>query len=178
MRAMKPEPLISKLKKVKLFLCDVDGVVTDGTVLIGEGKEYKTFNIQDGLGMLLLRHQGIKVGWISNRPSMATQQRADELKIDFLIQGKENKVPAAESILAKAGFSWQEVCYAGDDVVDLGVLKRAGVAVAVANGISEAKDLADYVTKAKGGHGAVREIARLILTAQKRWSGMVKEFSA
>src|SRR5512138_1718595 len=93
--------LATRLARVKLFLCDVDGVLTDGTVLIGDGKEYKFFNIQDGLGMLLLKRNGIKVGWISNRPSPVTQARAAELKIDFLFQEDASKVEAAENLLAK-----------------------------------------------------------------------------
>jgi len=159
-------------------LCDVDGVLTNGTVTLGEGKEYKTFNIQDGLGMLLLKRNGIKVGWISNRLSSVTQQRAEELKIDFLHQPKGSKVVAVETILKETSLGWGDVCYMGDDVVDLGVLKRAGVAVAVQNAISEAKSMADYVTVAEGGHGAVREVVRLILDAQDKWERIVRELSA
>src|SRR5437016_6508091 len=136
-------PLQTKLRRVKLFLCDVDGVLTNGTVVLGQGKEYKAFNIQDGLGMLLLKRNGIKVGWISSRPSSVTQQRAEELRIDFLYQEKGRKVDTVESILARTGFKWEDVCYMGDDIVDLGVLKRAGVAVAVATAILEAKAMAD-----------------------------------
>src|SRR6266849_4753294 len=121
--------LRARLRKVKLFLCDVDGVLTNGTVLLGEGKEYKAFNIQDGLGLLLLKGNGIKVGWISRRPSSVTRQRAEELRIDFLSQEKGSKVEAVQSILATTGLGWEEVCYMGDDIVDLAVLKRAGVAV-------------------------------------------------
>ncbi len=167
-----------KLRRVKLFLCDVDGVLTNGTVLLGEGKEYKSFNIQDGLGLLLLKRHGIKVGWISNRPSPVTQQRAEELKIDFLYQENGSKVAAVESILGRAGLDWEAVCYMGDDIVDLGVLKRAGVAVAVANAIIEAKQLADYVTIAEGGKGAVRETVRLVLDAQDKWTPLVLKLSA
>src|SRR5262245_52322585 len=152
-----PRSLATRLARVKLLLCDVDGVLTDATVMIGGGQEFKRFNIQDGLGLRLLQQAGIRVGWISNRPSTATQQRAEELKVDFLHQGKGSKVEAAESILAQAGLEWESVCYVGDDVVDLGALKRAGTAVAVANAIEEAKKLADYVTQAEGGRGAVRE---------------------
>jgi len=170
--------LRAKLRQVKLLLCDVDGVLTNGTIVMGEGKEYKTFNIQDGLGLLLLKRNGIKVGWISNRPSPVTQQRAEELRIDFLQQDKGNKVAAAESILARTGLSWEQVCFMGDDVVDLGVLRRAGVAVAVANAIAEAKEMAHYVTSAEGGHGAVREIVRLILNAQDKWARVISELSA
>ena len=169
--------LAAKLARVKLFLCDVDGVLTNATVFIGDGREFKEFHIQDGLGMRLLQREGIKVGWISNRPSTATQQRADELKIDFLHQDKGSKVEAAAAILVHARLTWDDVCYVGDDVVDLGAMRRAGVAVAVANAIDEAKTLADYVTQAEGGHGAVREVAGLILQAQGRWQRLVKQYS-
>jgi 3-deoxy-D-manno-octulosonate 8-phosphate phosphatase (KDO 8-P phosphatase) len=168
----------AKLSKVRLFLCDVDGVLTNATVLIGDGREFKEFHIQDGLGLRLLQRGGIKVGWISNRPSTATQQRADELKIDFLYQTKGSKVEAVEAILAQTRLDWEDVCYVGDDVVDLGALKRAGVAVAVANAIDEARGMADYVTKAQGGQGAVREVVGLILKAQNKWERLVLEYSA
>ncbi len=170
--------LSSRLKRVKLLLCDVDGVLTDGSVFIGQETESKRFHIQDGLGLRLLQRQGIKVGWISNRPSAATTQRAVELKIDFLSQDKGNKVAAVENILRQAGLDWTGVCYVGDDIVDLGVLKRAAVAVAVPNGITEARALADYVTAAPGGHGAVREVVELILKAQNKWTPLVREYSA
>jgi 3-deoxy-D-manno-octulosonate 8-phosphate phosphatase (KDO 8-P phosphatase) len=170
--------LAAKLARVRILLCDVDGVLTNATVLIGDGREFKEFHIQDGLGLRLLQRSGVKVGWISNRPSTATQQRADELKIDFLHQDKGSKVEAAETILAKAGLGWGEICYMGDDIVDLGVLKRAGVAIAVANAIEEAKTLADYVTRVEGGSGAVREVVGLILKAQNKWQRLVLEYSA
>ncbi|HZO84892.1 MAG TPA: HAD hydrolase family protein [Verrucomicrobiae bacterium] len=175
---MPTRTLIAKLKKVRLFICDVDGVLTNGTVLMGDGKEYKSFNIQDGLGLLLLMRNDIKVGWVSNRPSPVTQQRAAELGIDYLVQGKGNKVEEIEALLAREGFKWADVCYLGDDVVDLGALKRAGVAVAVANAIDEAKKLADYVTEAHGGEGAVREVVKLVLSAQGKWQEIIKHFTA
>jgi 3-deoxy-D-manno-octulosonate 8-phosphate phosphatase (KDO 8-P phosphatase) len=170
--------LTGKLARVKLFLCDVDGVLTDASVWIGGENEIKRFSIQDGLGMLLLQREGIKVGWISNRPSFATALRAEELKIDFLHQLKGKKVDAIEGILGQTGSSWSEVCYMGDDIVDLAALKRAGVAVAVPNGNEEARAMADYVTKAAGGCGAVREVVELILKAQCKWSRLIEEYSA
>lgn len=169
--------LVSRLKQVKIFLCDVDGVLTDASVFIGSREEMKRFNILDGLGLVLLRRAGIKVGWISSRPSKATRLRARELKIDFLLQQKNSKVARVESLLARAGFTWLELCYMGDDIVDLGVLNRAGVAVAVANGVAEAKAAARYVTKAGGGHGAVREVAEMILKAQNKWTGVVADYT-
>jgi len=170
--------LNARLVRVKLFLCDVDGVLTDGMVVMGGEVESKRFNIRDGLGLKMLQGQGIKVGWVSRRPSGATTQRAEDLKIDFLVQSQSSKVQGIENILQKAGLDWPQVCYVGDDVVDLGVLKRAGVGVAVANGVSEAKAAADYVTKAGGGQGAVREAVELVLKAQGCWKKIVAEYSA
>ena len=178
MRRAIPKALAAKLAKVKILLCDVDGVLTNTTVLIGDGREFKEFNIQDGLGLRLLQRTGVKVGWISNRPSTATQQRAEELKVDYFFQAKGSKVEAIESILKKAQVEWEEICYIGDDVVDLGALRRAGVAVAVANAIEEARKMAHYVTKAHGGHGAVREVVRLILVAQNKWQEVIDRISA
>lgn len=173
-----PRSLTAKLRRVRLLLCDVDGVLTDATVFIGDGPEFKRFHIRDGLGLVLLRREGIKVGWVSARPSPATTKRAAELKIDFLHQEKASKSAAVEAILKQAGLTWAQVCYVGDDIVDLGALRRAGVAVAVANAIAEARALADYVTHAPGGHGAVREVAELILKAQGKWAGLVAQYTA
>ena len=176
--ATRHSPLATRLKRVKLLLCDVDGVLTDASVFIGGEQEIKRFDILDGLGLVLLRHAGLKTGWVSSRPSPATKLRADELKIDFLVQQKEGKVAAIETLLARTGFSWAEVCYVGDDIVDLGVLRRAVVAVAVANGVAETKAVAHYVTKSAGGHGAVREVAELILKAQNKWTRLIAEYAA
>lgn len=177
-RGSRPATLDAALKRVRLLLCDVDGVLTDASVFIGGAEEVKRFNIQDGLGLVILRRQGLKVGWISSRPSAATARRARELKIDFLRQEKGSKVCTVESLLAQTGFRWDEVCYVGDDIVDLGVLKRAGVAVAVANGVAEARAAADYVTRAGGGHGALREVVELVLKAQNKWTRILTEHAA
>jgi 3-deoxy-D-manno-octulosonate 8-phosphate phosphatase (KDO 8-P phosphatase) len=169
--------LVTRLQRVKILLCDVDGVLTDASVFIGAGQEIKRFDILDGLGLVLLRRAGIKVGWISSRPSSATKLRADELKIDFLVQQKDGKVAAIENILARTGFTWAQVCYVGDDIVDLGALKRAGLAVAVTNAVAEARAAAHFVTTLGGGHGAVREVAELILKAQKKWAALVADYA-
>jgi 3-deoxy-D-manno-octulosonate 8-phosphate phosphatase (KDO 8-P phosphatase) len=169
--------LTARLAKIKIFLCDVDGVLTDGIVTIGGDSEYKRFFIQDGLGMLFLKRNGIKVGWVSARPSAVTQKRAAELKIDYLHQEDVLKVQAVQNLLDKAGFTWEEASYMGDDIVDIGVIKRVGVGVAVANAIEEAKAVARYVTQAPGGQGAVREVARMILVAQNKWQPLVEHFT-
>jgi 3-deoxy-D-manno-octulosonate 8-phosphate phosphatase (KDO 8-P phosphatase) len=166
-----------KLRAVKLFLSDVDGVMTDGTVYMGGGVETKRFHIRDGLGLKFLQRHGIKVGWVSRRPSSATQQRADDLKIDFLIQHNGGKIEGVEAILRQTGVKWADVCYVGDDVVDIGVIRKVGLGVAVGDANSDTKAAADYVTKAPGGHGAIREIVELILKAQKKWKPVVSEYA-
>lgn len=168
-----PNDLANRLAKVKLFLCDVDGVLTDASVFVGSAGEIKRFNIRDGLGIVSLRESGVRVGWISSRPSSATTIRARELHVDFLHQAKGSKVAAVDDILAKAGATWDEVCFVGDDIVDLGAMQRAGVAVAVGDAVEEAKAAAHYVTKATGGNGAVREIAEMILKAQQKWDAVI-----
>jgi 3-deoxy-D-manno-octulosonate 8-phosphate phosphatase (KDO 8-P phosphatase) len=169
--------LRSRLKRIKLFLCDVDGVLTDGTVMMGGGVETKRFNIRDGLGLKFLQRHGIKVGWVSRRPSTATRQRADDLKIDFLAQKDGGKIEAVEDILRQTGLNWADICFVGDDVVDVGVMDRVGVAVAVGDGVAEAKAAADYVAAAPGGGGAIRETVELILKAQNKWQLVVEEYS-
>jgi len=176
-RPKRSRSLHRRFAGVKLFLCDVDGVLTDGTVLMGNGVESKRFNIRDGLGLRILQKEGIRVGWISRRASTATSQRAQDLKIDFLHQSDGSKVVAVEAILADTGLTWADVCYVGDDIVDLSVMRRAGVAVAVADGIEEVKRMADHVTRSHGGHGAVREVVELILKAQNKWRRLIQEYS-
>ncbi len=166
--------LQSRLRRVRLFLCDVDGILTDASVFMGPGLELKRFNIRDGLGLRLLQQSGIKVGWISRRPSPATTARAEDLKIDFLVQTKGSKVAAAEDILQQIGLSWEQTAYLGDDIVDLGMLTRAGLAVSVPDGNAEARKAAHYVTRLAGGQGAVREVVEMILKAQRRWASIVE----
>ncbi len=172
--------LTARLKRINLFLCDVDGVLTDGSIFIGGEREFKRFNIRDGLGIIIARRAGLRVGWVSARPSLATKLRADELKIDFLVQQGDHvsKTGAIENLLAKEKLNWDEVCFVGDDIIDLGPLTRAGLAVAVGDGVAEAKAAAHYVTKAAGGRGAVRETIELILQAQGKWEPFLKQYAA
>src|SRR5277367_3246752 len=124
--------------RIKLFLCDVDGVLTDGSIFIGGEREFKRFNIRDGLGLVLARRAGLKVGWVSARPSPATKLRAKELKIHFLVQQNDrtSKTAAIKKLLAREKLDWNEVCFVGDDIVDLGPLRHAGVSAAVADGVA------------------------------------------
>jgi 3-deoxy-D-manno-octulosonate 8-phosphate phosphatase (KDO 8-P phosphatase) len=178
-----PKPISSSLKKrlarVKLFLCDVDGVLTDGSIFIGGKREFKRFNIRDGLGLVLARRASLKIGWVSARPSPATKMRADELKIHFLVQqgDRVSKTGAIEELLAQEKLSWNDVCFVGDDIVDLGPLKHAGLAVAVADGVAEAKAAAHFTTQAAGGRGAVREVLEMILQAQGKWKPFMAQYS-
>ena len=170
--------LVTRLKRIKLFLCDVDGVMTDGAVFIGGAREIKRFNIRDGLGLIFLRRSGIRVGWVSARPSPVTEARAAELGIDFLVQQGDRigKTGAVEKLLQRTRLDWGDVCFVGDDVVDLGPLRRAGFAVAVADARPEVKAAADYVTRLPGGHGAIREVAEMILQAQRKWAAIVAHY--
>ncbi|HTX22514.1 MAG TPA: HAD hydrolase family protein [Candidatus Aquilonibacter sp.] len=167
--------LVSRLKAIRLFLCDVDGVLTDGSIFIGGEREFKRFDIRDGLGLVLLRRAGLKIGWVSARPSLATKMRAKELKIHFLVQQGDrlSKTGAIEKLLAQEKISWEEVCFVGDDVVDLGPLTRAGLGVAVADARPQVKAAADFVTGATGGRGAVRETIEMILRAQGKWEPVI-----
>jgi 3-deoxy-D-manno-octulosonate 8-phosphate phosphatase (KDO 8-P phosphatase) len=173
------KPIDARLKRVKLFLCDVDGVLTDGSIFIGGEREFKRFNIRDGLGLLLARRAGLKVGWVSARPSLATKLRADELKIDFLVQQDDatSKTMAIEQLLAQEKLNWRDVCFVGDDIIDQGPLLRVGMAIAVGDAVAEVKAAAQYVTKAAGGRGAVREAVELILRAQGKWNQFVDKYS-
>ena len=173
-----PVALRPRLKSVRLFLCDVDGILTDTAVWMGAEDELKRFNIQDGLGLRLLQKEGIKVGWVSNRPSFASSQRALDLKVDYLVQSYDgDKVAGVQKILDETRTSWEQLCYMGDDIVDLGVLKRCGLAVTVPHAIREAKELSHYVTEREGGQGAVREVIDMILKAQGRWDKLVAHFA-
>ena len=157
----------------------MDGVLTDGSVFLGGEREYKRFNIRDGLGLVLARRAGLKVGWVSARPSAATSLRAQELKIDFLVQQGDHtsKTGAVEELLARERVGWDEVCFVGDDIIDLGPLTRAGLAVAVGDGVAEARAAAHWVTRAAGGRGAVRETVEMILKAQKKWQPYLTQYA-
>jgi 3-deoxy-D-manno-octulosonate 8-phosphate phosphatase (KDO 8-P phosphatase) len=173
-----PASLQERLRNIKLFLCDVDGVLTDAAVWMGRDGETKRFNIRDGLGLRILQRAGVKVGWVSRRPSNATQERARDLKIDFLVQSDSAKLAAVESILQQTGLNWEDLCFVGDDIVDICVLKRAGLAIVVADGTLETRAFAHYITEARGGHGAIRECVELILKAQNKWDRIVAEYAA
>ena len=166
----------NRASRIKLLLMDCDGVLTDGRIWIVDGDDQKTFNTRDGLGLELLHRAGLSSGVISGRESSALQQRAEALGVLFIYQAVENKVAAFEHILAKAVIKPSEVAYIGDDLNDIPLMRRAELAVAVANATEETKQHAHYVTRAAGGDGAVRETIELILKAQNRWDDLVKRY--
>jgi 3-deoxy-D-manno-octulosonate 8-phosphate phosphatase (KDO 8-P phosphatase) len=174
-----PGVLVERLGRVRLFACDVDGVLTEARVEMGGNlPERKVFHIRDGLGLRLLQGEGLKVAWVSARPSAATTERAEDLKVDFLRQSSTPKVALIEEIQRELGVGWAETLYMGDDVVDLGALRRAGFAAVPSDGILEARTLAHYVCRLGGGCGAVREVVDLVLKAQGRWAGLIEKFTS
>lgn len=163
---------------------DVDGTVTDGGVCLiaatdpsGNSAitEMKVFNAQDGQGLSLAHTMGIQTGFITGRKSPAVQRRAQELKMDYVFLGQAKKTAAFEEVLQKAGVTPEEVCYMGDDLPDMPLAQRVGLAVCVADGAPELKAICHYVTTRHAGHGAAREVVELILKAQGRWEEAVPQ---
>jgi 3-deoxy-D-manno-octulosonate 8-phosphate phosphatase (KDO 8-P phosphatase) len=164
------------LKKIKVVAMDVDGVLTDGRIIVNSnGVETKNFDVQDGFGIVFLKKCGIKTAIISARKSRVVAHRAKDLKIDKVYVGVCPKLSAYERMLKEFKVLDEEVCFIGDDLADLGVMRRCGVSVAVANAVSEVKQIADYVTVKSGGRGAVREAIELILQAQGHWDPKLYE---
>ncbi len=161
--------LLAKLRKVELLILDVDGVLTDNSVYIGSaGNEYKAYNIQDEFGIYLLRKEAkVRVALISGRYSKSTEFRAKELEIEMVYNGYTDKAKVLEEIKQKINLEYSQMAYVGDDLPDLPVLRKTGVAITVKNAQPEIKKVCDYVTKNSGGKGAVREVIDLIFKAQK-----------
>ena len=168
-----------RAKAIRLLLLDVDGVLTDGRIIYnGSGREFKSFSIKDGQGIVLLRRAGLEVGILSGRRSPAVIARAKELGIALCQQKVLDKGKALKSILGMKKIRAEQVCYMGDDLVDLPVFFRAGLAVAVADSVEEVKANAHYVTHHPGGQGAVREVCELILKAQGKWKKVTHQYFA
>lgn len=168
-------------RRLRLVGFDVDGVFTDGGVYLGRmgdhPVELKRFDIQDGLAVMLLRNAGITVVVVSGRQSEATAMRAREIGVDEVVQDDAAaKLPAFEALLARRQIRFDECAFAGDDLADVPVLTRVALPIAVANAVAEVKAVAGLVTEARGGHGAVREIAETILKARGEWDGLVQQY--
>jgi 3-deoxy-D-manno-octulosonate 8-phosphate phosphatase (KDO 8-P phosphatase) len=174
---LEPSAIERRAARIKLLLMDCDGVLTDGRIwLLADGDEEKGFHVHDGLGLDLWRHAGLRSGIISGRTSSVVEQRARDLKIEFVRQGAQNKLDVFLALLQEAGVDDSEVAYIGDDLNDIPVLLRAELAVTVADGSEETRAVAHLVTKAKGGDGAVREVIELILKAQGRWADVTEKY--
>jgi len=178
---LSPLQIRRRARKIKLLLMDVDGVLTDGRIYYvpnprGGVYETKTFHARDGLGIRFAINAGLKTGILSGRSSPVVEYRAKELGIQFIQQRALEKVEPYEKILSAAGVKDDEVCYMGDDVVDLPILMRAGLAVGVADGHPLVRRHIHYCTRAPGGLGAVREIVELILAAQGKWDSMLRHY--
>lgn len=166
-----------KLSKIRLLLLDVDGVLTDGNIIYNaSGEEVKNFDAKDGLGLRLLIDAGIKVGIITGRTSKALKYRLSELNIDLIRDDVKNKAIALQEIVAKTGIKPEFVAFAGDDLIDISAMRRAGVAFCVPDAHQEVRSRADIITNAQGGKGAVREICEIILNAQGKWISILERF--
>jgi len=178
-RFPKISPALKKrAAQIGLVLMDVDGTMTDGGVTLlsqtdGSALEIKTFDAHDGQGLTLAHTAGLRTGCITGRESAALLRRAQEMKMEFIYMKQPVKMPAYEEILRKAGVSDSAVAYIGDDLPDLPLLRRAGLAIAVGDAVPEVKNAAHYTTKALAGHGAIREAIEVILKSKGIWKEMI-----
>jgi 3-deoxy-D-manno-octulosonate 8-phosphate phosphatase (KDO 8-P phosphatase) len=166
--------ITEKAKQIKMLILDVDGVLTDGGIIIGaNGKEIKVFNVYDGAGIELAHKQGLLTAIISGRYSQPVEHRARELGIHNVYQNTANKVEIYNKLIAKYGFIPEQTAYMGDDIFDIPLLKLSGLSFAPATARHEVKEIVDFVTKSDGGKGAVREAIEVILKAQGKWVTIV-----
>ncbi len=171
------QEIIERAKKIKLIMLDVDGVLTDGRVIFSStGEELKCFNAQDGCAILLARRAGIKVVFVTGRNSSIVERRAREHNVTEVFQNISNKAEIFNRLLEKYQLHPEEVAFLGDDLVDIAVMKKSGLAVAVAGAVPEVKEVSHYITKREGGKGAVREIVDLIIKSQDKWQEVTKSY--
>jgi 3-deoxy-D-manno-octulosonate 8-phosphate phosphatase (KDO 8-P phosphatase) len=172
------QTVTERARRVRLVLLDVDGVLTDGKILLhADGGESKQFDIRDGTGIVLAQKAGLRVGLLSARHSAATAERARQLRIAIVRQGALDKLEAFEALIAELHMRPDEVAFMGDDLLDLPVLARVGLAAAPADAVSDVRALAHWTSQARGGDGAVRELTELLLKAQDLWDGLVAEWT-
>ena len=169
--------ILERARKIKLLILDCDGVLTDGRILmLPGGDETKAFDVKDGHAMVMAQRAGLRIAIISGRKSSVVRARAAELGVAHLYEMAWLKIEPFERVLAEEGLNDEEVCYAGDDVVDIPLLRRAGLAVAVADAVEETKQHSHFVTARAGGRGAVREVIELILKAQDKWDDALSRY--
>jgi len=170
-------PLEEKLKKIRLMVFDVDGVLTDGKITFGSGGlEIKSFHVRDGHGIKIAKRFGLEVALVTGRTSEVVVRRAEDLGITRVYQGVWDKKPVLAELLDCLNLRPEQVAVVGDDVVDIPLLRRAGVGVAVADAAAEVRMAADYVTKQRGGHGAAREMIEVVLKAQGKWDDALARY--
>ena len=172
-----------RAKQITVFLMDVDGTITAGGVTLlslenGSTEEIKTFDAHDGQGLTLAQTAGLHTGCITGRESAALLRRAHEMKMEFIYMKQPVKMPAYEEILRKAGLSDSAVAYIGDDLPDIPLMRRAGLAIAVGDAVPEVKEAAHYTTRALAGHGAIREAVELVLKSKGIWEAMIDKARA
>lgn len=171
------EKVLARAKNIKVVIFDVDGVMTDGGLTIGDdGQEYKTFNSHDGLGMKLLKASGVQMAIITGRTSKVVTQRAETTGIAHFYQGVEDKLAAFNDLVAKLNISPEQAAFMGDDVVDVPPMLRCGLALSVPAAPDSVKARAHYVTQRQAGHGAVREVCELIMQAQGTFDAQMAQF--
>ncbi len=167
--------LKTKIQKIKLLVLDVDGVLTDGKIIYdSKGTEIKHFDVQDGFGIVFFQKLGFKTAIITARASAVVGVRSKDLGITRVYQNAFPKMTAYKKLMKEFRLRDEEVCFVGDDLPDLALLKRVGFAVTVPNAVHEIKKVAHYITQKQGGHGAVREVIELILKTQGKWDGFLK----
>ncbi|WP_294945527.1 HAD family hydrolase [Sulfurivirga sp.] len=167
---MSLSPLERRAEKIRLLLLDVDGVLTDNRLFYGDnGIEYKAFHTRDGHGMVLLQQAGLDIGIITGRTSEVVTRRMADLKVKYVYQGVPDKLPTFEALMKECGLTPEQVAYMGDDILDLPILRRVGLAAMPANGDPTLRHHVHFVSQHPGGQGAVRELCELILKAQGRW---------
>lgn len=172
-----PARVKKKAAKIRLMLLDVDGVLTDGGIIIdSRGGETKRFDVRDGQGIALLIRAGITVGFVSGRSSNLVRHRAKELGVRIVYQGVQDKADAYKEIKKKTGFRDEQIAYLGDDIADLPIMRRVGLAMTVRDSWPGLKPRVDYVTQARGGRGAVREVSELLLKAQNIWHELLRRY--
>lgn len=169
------DSLSEKIKKVKLLILDVDGVLTDGRIIYdSKGRDSKFFDVHDGLGVYLLRWAGIKTILITAKGSKTIKHRAADMRVEEFYEDIFPKTQVLDKIIRKHQVGRENICFIGDDLVDLSMMKAAGLAVSVANACQDIKDASSYITQKSGGRGAVREVAELILKTQGKWQEAIK----
>jgi 3-deoxy-D-manno-octulosonate 8-phosphate phosphatase (KDO 8-P phosphatase) len=164
-------------ERIELILSDVDGVMTDGGIrLVDDGRQLIVFHIRDGMGVRLWREAGKRFGIVSGRDLESVRRRASDMKLDVVRLGIDDKLPAVDAIAAELGLSRQQICYVGDDLLDLRVIQAVGMGVAVADAADEVRRAAKYTTSVRGGDGAVRELIEVILKNTGRWDDVLRRY--